>query len=55
MTVEGFSCLEGEGEVRGIQLQHAASPLEVTKFYTFSWRFIQIDLQQVHSTIRVQT
>ena len=31
-----LSCLEGEGEVRGIQLQHATSPLDVTKFYTLN-------------------
>ena len=39
MTTEGchrFSCLEEEGEVRGIQLQHAISPLDVTKFYTLN-------------------
>ena len=31
-----LSCLEGEGEWRGIQLQHATSPLDVTKFYTLN-------------------
>ena len=31
-----FLCLEGEGEVRGIQLQHATSPLDVPKFYTLN-------------------
>ena len=38
MTTEAatdfFSCLEGEGEVKGVQLQPATSPLDVTKFYT---------------------
>ena len=29
-------CLEGEGEVRGIQLQHDTLPLGVTKFYTLN-------------------
>ena len=28
------SCLEGEGEVKGNQLQHDTSPLDVTKLYT---------------------
>ena len=27
---------KGEGEVRGIQLQHATSPLGVTKLYTLN-------------------
>ena len=31
-----FSCLEGEGEVRVIQLQHATSPLDVSKIYTLN-------------------
>ena len=31
-TTASLSCLEGEGEVRGIQLQHATSPLDVTKY-----------------------
>ena len=30
------SCLEGEGELRGIQLQHDTSPLDVNKFYTLN-------------------
>ena len=37
MKTEGyqrFSVMEGEGEVRGVQLQHATTPLYVTKFYT---------------------
>ena len=29
-----LSCLEGEDEVRGVQLQHDTSPLDVTKLYT---------------------
>ena len=36
MTTEAptgsLSCLEGEGEVRGVQLQLATLPLDVTKF-----------------------
>ena len=40
MATEGstgsLSCLEGKGEVRVIQLQHATSPLDVTKFYTLN-------------------
>ena len=35
-TWGSLSCLEGEGEVMGIQLQHATSPLDVTKFYTLN-------------------
>ena len=35
-TTGSLSCLEGEGELRGFQLQHAASPLDVTKFYTLN-------------------
>ena len=31
-----LSCLEGKGKVRGIQLQHATSPLDVTKLYTLN-------------------
>ena len=35
MTTEGYHRFSvGEGEVRGIQLQHATSPLDATKFYT---------------------
>ena len=33
-TTGSLSCLEGEGELRGIQLQHATSPLDVTKLFT---------------------
>ena len=40
MTTGGYHrfsfMLVGEGEVRGIQLKHAASPLDVTKFYTLN-------------------
>ena len=35
-TTGSPSCLDGEGEVRGIQLQHAVSPLGVPKFYTLN-------------------
>ena len=35
-TIGSLSCLEGEGEVRGNQLQHATSPLDVTKLYTLN-------------------
>ena len=35
-TTGSLSCLEGEGEVRGIQLQHATSPLDVTNVYTLN-------------------
>ena len=31
---QALSYLKGESEVRGIQLQRATSPLDVTKFYT---------------------
>ena len=32
-TPGSLSCLEGEGELRGIQLQNATSHLDVTKLY----------------------
>ena len=32
-TTGYFSCLGGDGEVRGIPLQHATSALDVTKSY----------------------
>ena len=40
MKPEGYhtcsSCLEEEGEVRGVQLQHDTSPLDFTKSYTLN-------------------
>ena len=35
-TTGSPSCLEGEGEVMGVQLQHATSPLDFTKLYTLN-------------------
>ena len=35
-TKGSLSCLGGEGEVKGIQLQNVTSPLDVTKFYTLT-------------------
>ena len=35
-TTGSLSYLEGDGEVRGIQLQNATSPLDVTTFYTLN-------------------
>ena len=35
-TTGSLSCLEEEGEVRGVQLQHDTSPLDVTTFYTLN-------------------
>ena len=40
MTTEAatgsLSCLGGEGEARGVQLQHATPPLDVTKLHTLN-------------------
>ena len=38
MTTEGYQrfSLDGDGEVRDIQLQHETSPLDVPKFYTLN-------------------
>ena len=35
-TTGSLLCLESEGEVRGVQLQHGTSPLDVTKAYTLN-------------------
>ena len=36
VTTVSLLCLEGEGEVRAIQMQHATSPLDVTEFDTLN-------------------
>ena len=35
-TKHFLPCLEGESEVRGIQLQYATSPLDIPKFCTLN-------------------
>ena len=35
-NTDSISGLEGEGQVRGVQLQRATTPLDLTKFYTLN-------------------